>query len=143
MPSVDFAAWVTPDLDVTLAGHAYSCPPPSVASARVIVALAAISEVRMGLTLTPVDPEIQAIGDAQKIPLSDITLGVDLASAMEADGIDRDTIDRVGFYALHYWSRGKAMADAIATLLWDITKVGVTDTAPKVPSPTPSGPPTE
>ncbi|MGV8972914.1 MAG: DUF7426 family protein [Rhodoglobus sp.] len=142
MPAVDFTAWVTPNLDVTLAGHDYSCPPPSVADARLIVALAVISETQLGLVPSPPDPDVLALAESQTDSLQVVTLGREIVDAMTADGVDGDTIARVGFYALHYWARGKAMADWIAQLMWDTSSREVADTAPKARRRTKSGPST-
>lgn len=143
MPAVDFTAWVTPNLDVTLAGHDYSCPPPSVADARLIVALAVISETQLGLVHGPPDPDVLALVKAQTDALEVVTLGRKIVDAMTADGVDADTIARVGFYALHYWARGKAMADWIAALMWDTSAREVAGTVPKGRrSPSKNGPST-
>jgi len=117
-PSVDFTAWVEPDLDVTLGGVQYSCPPPSVAKAKIIVALAVVSEHRLGLVKDDPDPELVALTEAQDDPLAVITLGRDIYNRMVADGVTQITIDRVGYYALHYWARGKAQADWLAVAMW-------------------------
>ena len=118
MPSVDFAAWVEPNLDVTLGGRDYSIPPPNVAKAKIIVALAVVSEHQVGLVKGDPDPEVVAIVEAQTDSLAVITLGQELYDRMGADGVSQVTIDRVGYYALHYWARGKPQADWMATVMW-------------------------
>ena len=118
MGSVDFAEWVEPSLDVTIGGGQYSCPPPSVAKARIIVALAVLAEHRLGLAPGDPDPEIVALIDAQTDSLSVVTLGQPVYDRMVADGLTQMTIDRVGYYALHYWARGKAQADWLAAAMW-------------------------
>jgi len=137
-PSVDFAEWVTPNLDVTLSGVGYSIPPPSVAAAKVIVALAVLSEHRLGLVKGDPDPDIVAIAEAQETPMSVLTLGQPVVDAMETAGVDSATIDRVGYYSLHFWARGKAQADLLATLMWS-PDVEAADAGPKARRPTRSG----
>jgi len=130
-PSVDFAAWVEPNLHVTLNGVDYSIPPPSVAKARIIVALAVVSEHRLGLVKEDPDPEVVAIVEAQTDSLSMITLGQEVYDRMVSDGVSQVTIDRVGYYTLHYAARGKAQADWLAAAMWSPDVKDVTDTAPK------------
>jgi len=131
MPSVDFAAWVEPNLDVTLGGRDYSVPPPNVAKAKIIVALTVVSEHNLGLIKGDPDPEVVAIVDAQTDSLSMVTLGRDIYDRMVADGVTQITIDRVGYYALHYFARGKSQADWLAAAMWSPDVKDVTDTAPK------------
>jgi hypothetical protein len=37
---------------------------------------------------------------------------------MVAAGVHPQTIDRMAYYCVFYWARGKEYADAIAVLLW-------------------------
>jgi hypothetical protein len=142
MPSVDFAAWVEPNLDVTLGGRDYSIPPPSVDKAKIIVALTVVSEHNLGLVKGDPDPEVVAIVDAQTDPLAVVTLGRDIYDRMVADGVTQITIDRVGYYAMHYFARGKAQADWLAAAMWSPDVKDVTDTAPKAQKRSKSGPST-
>jgi len=134
MPSVDFTAWVEPDLAVTLGGEQYLCPPPSVAQAKIIVAIAVLSEHRLGLAKGEPDPALVELANAQTDPLPVLTLGRDVYDRMIADGVTQTTIDRVGYYALHYWARGKAQADFLAAAMW-----GTADAGPKARRPSKSG----
>ena len=118
MPTVDFAEWVEPNLDVALGGGQYSCPPPSVAKANIIVALAVLAEVRLGLVPGPPDADLVALVDAQADSLPVITLSRPVYDRMVADGVTQTTIDRVGYYAMHYWARGKVQADWLAAAMW-------------------------
>lgn len=131
-PSVDFAEWVEPNLLVTLGGRDYSIPPPSVADARIIVAFAVLAEHRLGLVKTESDPALLELANAQAEPLPVITLGRAVYDEMIADGVSDTTISRVGYYAMHYWARGKVQADWLAAAMWAPDKP-VTDTAPKAP----------
>lgn len=142
MPSVDFTAWVTPNLDITLGGHAYACPPRSVEQMKVVLAFAALAERGVGLTTAEPDPLLVELVNAQTEPLAALTLGRPIYDAMIADGIDIESIRRVGYYAMHYWSRGKELADLLAGLMWAPDSAEVESDAPKAPSPMRSGPPT-
>lgn len=131
-PSVDFAEWVEPNLTVSLGGREYSCPPPSVADARIIVAFAVLAEHRLGLVEGDPDAGLAELANAQSAPLPVITLGQAIYDAMVADGVSETTLGRVGYYAMNYWARGKARADGLASLMWAPDKP-VTDTDPKAP----------
>ena len=134
MPSVDFTAWATPNLEVTLAGHDYSAKPPSVAQAKVILAFAVIAEHGLDLVKGEPDPELVALTKAQKVPLAAVSLGQDVYDQMIADGIDQATTDRVGYYAMHFWARGKAQADWLAQAMWATPDTEeVTAATPKAP----------
>ena len=142
MPTVDFTAWVTPNLDVTLGGHAYSSPPRSVAEMKVILAFAALSEHALGIAKGEPDRELVELVESQTEPLAALTLGRPIYDQMISDGIDLDTVQRVGYYAMHYWARGKARADWLAGLMWAPEPVEVVARAPKARRRTRNGPPT-
>lgn len=115
MSAVDFAAWVTPDLVLTLGDGTYPVSPPSVEDAKLIIASAVRAEVRWGLAPGPVPPEVDeicaTIGDRHP------GLG-DQYDALVAANVDQSTIDRMSVYSVFFWARGKEYADSLATLLF-------------------------
>lgn len=142
MPSVDFTAWVTPNLDLSLVGRAYSVPPRSVDEMKVVLAFAAVAEHHVGIAKGDPDAELIQIVEAQTEPLAALTLGRPIYDQMIADGIDLETIQRVGYYAMNYWARGKARADWLAEIMWAPESAEVAEGAPKARRRTRSGPPT-
>jgi hypothetical protein len=141
MPSVDFAAWVTPNLEITLGGHAYSCPPRSVEQMKIVLAFAALSEHNIGVSPNAPDASLIEIVEAQTEDLAALTLGHEIYDRMIADGVDMVSIQRVGYYAMTYWSRGKERADLIAGLMWAPDAKAVEPDAPKARRRKRSGPP--
>jgi hypothetical protein len=131
MGAVDFSEWVAPDLELTLRGHTYPVCPPSGESAKMVLAAAVYAEVDLGLVEGEVPEEIQQILDG--IGDSHPALG-SVYDAMVADGHHQVNIDRVAYYAVFYWARGKGYADALAKLLWlprEIPSEGGGGAAPK------------
>lgn len=119
MGVVDFAQWAVPPLEVRLGGVTYMVPPPSVARARHLLALAAQSEIFLGLVKAEMPQDLQDVVDSLKDePLADVTLTPEIHKKMVENGLPAMTIDRVAYYALHYWARGKPRADALAALFW-------------------------
>jgi len=133
MTYLDFNAWATPNLNVTLAGHNYSAAPPSVEQMKVILAFAARAENDLQAEPGVLDPALDAICEAQKVPLAVVTLGQDIYDQMIADGIDQATTDRVGYYGIHYWARGKERADFLAEAMWTPKNEEAIAAAPKAP----------
>jgi len=115
MSAVDFGEWVAPDLKLELGGRTYSVRPPTVEAAKMILAAAVRGEVNLGLVKGEIPAEVQAILDS--IGDEHPALG-DAYSKMAADGVPALTIDRVAYYAVFYWARGKEYADTLAKLLW-------------------------
>ena len=131
MGAVDFSEWVAPDLTITLEGRTYTVRPPSVEAAKQILAAAVRGEVNLGLVKGEIPAEVQAILDSIE-PGVHPALG-EAYTAMVQDGIGSVTIDRVAYYAVFYWARGKEYADTLAKLLWlprDVEAAG-SDAAPK------------
>ncbi|TFD09824.1 hypothetical protein E3T26_14445 [Cryobacterium sp. TMT1-21] len=131
MGAIDFGEWVAPDLELKLGGRTYTVHPPTVEAAKMILAAAVRGEVHLGLVTGEIPPEVQAmldtIGDGHP------ALG-DTYAAMVADQVPAPTIDRVAYYAVFYWARGKEYADTLAKLLWlprDLTTGAVGESAPK------------
>lgn len=116
MGAVDFEEWVAPDLQITLGGRTYSVQPPSVDAAKKILAAAVRGEVKLGLVKGQIPAEVQRVLDAIG-PDEHPALGAAYAQ-MVADGVPAVTIDRVAYYAVFLWARGKEYADALAKALW-------------------------
>ena len=118
MGAVDFAEWAAPGLELTFGGRTYVVQPPSVAAGRQILAAAIRGEVALGWAPGPVPPEVQEVLDS--IGDNHPGLGRDVYEQMAADGVPQASIDRMAYYAVFYWARGKAYADALARLLWSV-----------------------
>lgn len=112
MSAVDFGAWAKPDLELLLGGRTFSVRPPSVAQARMVVALAVRFEV--GEERTP-----QEVRDVLATLPTDghPALGDTYDELVEA-GIDPVTLSRMGVYATLAWARGREYADAAAEIIW-------------------------
>lgn len=114
--AVDFSEWVAPDLVMPLGDRVYRVPAPSLRRAQKIIALAVRIEVRLGAVIGEIPAEVQEILDT-------IT-GVErpglgpVAQQMTDDDVAIETIDRMEYYAVCYWARGRQYADAVAVLLW-------------------------
>jgi len=131
--AVDFEEWVAPDLRITLGGRTYTVQPPSVDSAKKIIAAAVRGEVKLGLVKGEIPDEVQRVLDSIEVG-EHPALG-DAYAAMVSDGVAAATIDRVAYYAVFYWARGKEYADTLAKLLWlprELSPAGGSDAAPKV-----------
>jgi hypothetical protein len=115
MGAVDFSEWVAPDLEIKLGGNTYKVSPPSVEAAKMILAAAVRGEVKLGLVGGDVPAEIQEVLDS--IGTTHPALG-DVYDALVADGHPAINIDRVAYYSVFYWARGKEYADSLAQLLW-------------------------
>lgn len=135
MSAVDFDAWATPPLPLTLGGRTYTVQPPSVADAAKVLAMAVRAEVNLGMTGHTTLPEgVQSVLDTIG-PGEHPALGETYRELIEA-GVSDATLARMGYYATFFWARGKAYADDLAVLLWaprgteDATE-GAGDAAPK------------
>lgn len=118
-PTVDFTDWAQPDLVLTLGGRTYTVRPPSVDRARLLLAFVVRAEHRLGLVTGPLPRELEAVlVEVGETPLGVYTLGQDVYEQLVADGAAPVTIERMAYYALHYWARGQQRADAVATWLW-------------------------
>ncbi|WP_282946951.1 DUF7426 family protein [Cellulomonas endometrii] len=117
MPAVDFEEWAAVDgLTLTLGGRTYTVPPPSVRAMRQVLAAAVRAEVNLGLVKGEVPPEVQTVLDdigSDEHP----ALGP-VYDQLAAAGTPQVVVDRMAYYAVFYWARGKAYADALAKLLW-------------------------
>lgn len=115
--TVDFSAWAIPPLTLTLGARTYVVRPPSVGDMGKLLACAVRAEVNLGLVKGPITPDIQAVLDTIR-PTDHPALGAEVYEQMVADKQHPTAIDRMAYYAVLYWTRGKPYADAIATLLW-------------------------
>lgn len=132
MSAVDFGQWAAPDLEITLGGRTFTVSPPCVADARKVLAAAVRGEVNLGLVKGEIPDEVQQVLLAIK-PDEHPALGRAYGEMVDA-GIDAHTIDRVGYYAVFYWARGKRYADDLATILWAPRDLGAeqeADASPK------------
>lgn len=123
--TVEFSAWAVPPLLLTLGERTYSVRPPSVGDMGKLLAAAVRAEVNLGLVKGTVPEEVQTVLDTIE-PGTHPALGDDVYQQMVDDGQHPTSIDRMGYYAVLYWARGKTYADAIATLLWTPREVGGT-----------------
>lgn len=119
MATVSFTEWAAPDLVLQLGGGTYTVPPPSVAQAPQLLACCARAEVNLGLALGPVPEELEVLLQGlDDTPLGHISLTPKVYEQMVADGVAKTTLDRMAYYAMFYWARGKVLADALAEKLW-------------------------
>lgn len=131
MGSVDFTEWAEPNLDLTLGGKHYLVPPPSVDQAKQILACAVAFETATGLSKAALPDDVRAtVARLADTPIADLTLGAGVTAQLAADGASQLTINRMGYYGMFFWARGKARADAIALELWT-EREEVEDSAPK------------
>lgn len=115
--SVDFSQWAIPALPLTLGGRTYEVRPPCVADMRKLLACAVRAEVNLGVAKGPIPDDVQAV--LKTIGRDDHpALGKDVYDQMVTDGVHPTTIDRMAYYAVLYWTRGKTVADVYAAALW-------------------------
>ena len=115
MSAVDFEEWAVKGLEIVLGGRTYVVPPPSTKASGQLIAAAVRGEIHLGLKQGPVPEPVQAVLDS--IGDSHPALGT-VYQQMVDDGLHPATIDRVAYYAVFYWARGKEYADALASILW-------------------------
>ena len=108
MSGVDFAAWAEPNLILTLGGRTYTVRPPSVANAGKLLALAVRGEVELGLAKGPIPAGVQDVLDSIH-PDDHPALGK-VHAQLVADGVSPTTINRMGYYGIFYWARGKELS---------------------------------
>lgn len=120
MPAVDFGEWAAVDgLTLTLGEHTYMVPPPSVRAMRQVLAAAVRAEVKLGLVAGEVPAEVQAVLDDMSTD-EHPALGP-VYDQLAATNAPQVVVDRMAYYAVFYWARGKTYADALARLLWSPT----------------------
>jgi hypothetical protein len=120
MSAVNFSEWAIPALKLKLGGATYEVAPPDVERAKLILALTVRTEVGLGLAAGPMPEELDDVLASEEAmqPLGVITLGKGAYDAMLADRVPTATIERMAYYAMLYWARGKDRADAVAQALW-------------------------
>lgn len=115
-------------------------PPPTVDDARKIVAAAVRGEVRLGLVKGEIPDPVQRVLDTIG-PNDHPALGGTYQELVDA-GVPAATIDRMAYFAVFFWARGKEYADTLATILWtprDLSAEGSGGAHPKGSSPRPTG----
>ncbi|NHI16866.1 DUF7426 family protein [Microbacterium excoecariae] len=126
MTAVDFGEWAADGLTLTFGGRTYDVRPPSVEGAKQVLAAAVRGEINLGLIEGEIPDEVQqvlnSIGDTHP------ALG-SVYDELVRDGVDSATIDRMGYYAVFYWARGREYADKLAAILW--APRAIADGAPK------------
>ncbi|MFD6093973.1 hypothetical protein ACFWGN_17805 [Oerskovia sp. NPDC060338] len=115
--TVSFSEWAVPPLVLTLGDRTYSVRPPCVVDMGKLLACAVRAEVNLGVAKGPIASDVQDVLDTIG-PDDHPALGPGVYAQMVADGVHPTTIDRMAYYAVFYWSRGKGVADVYATLLW-------------------------
>ncbi|WP_020097384.1 DUF7426 family protein [Microbacterium sp. 11MF] len=129
MTAVDFEAWAAPNLEIKLGDRTYAVRPPSVEDAKLILALAVRGEVKLGMVKGKLPSEIDAL--IKTIPKDAHPALGDTYERLRQDGHPAATIDRVAYYAIFFWARGKAYADSLAAILWTPREVEGADASPK------------
>ncbi|MDT3331402.1 hypothetical protein Q9S78_12055 [Microbacterium sp. KSW-18] len=129
MAAVDFGAWAAPNLEIKLGDRTYEVRPPSVEDAKLILALAVRGEVKLGMVKAKVPTEVEAL--IKTIPKDAHPALGDAFERMRRDGHPAATIDRVAYYAIFFWARGKAYADSLAAILWTPRATEAADASPK------------
>ncbi|MEN0021988.1 MAG: hypothetical protein AAGC61_01815 [Microbacterium sp.] len=113
--ATDFTSWAVPNLELTLGERIFVVRPPSVDDMGKLLACAVRGEVGLGIVNGPIPPEVQGVLDS--IKGEHPALGATYHEMVAAE-VPATTIDRMAYYAVFYWARGKDYADRIATLLW-------------------------
>lgn len=141
MSAVDFAAWLEP-LVLKLGDRTYTVPIPTTADAKLLIASAVAGEVNLGLAKGPIPDEVEALLETVQ-PGDHPALTREVWQQMLDDGIPHDARNRMSYYAVFYWARGKEYADLLALALWgpEVAAAAEAVAAPKAPptSPPPSG----
>ena len=130
MPAADFGEWAIEGLDLTLGGRHYLVPPPSVAAMRQVLAAAVRGEVNLGLVDGPVPDAVQEVLNTIR-PGDHPAISPAVYRQLVDDGVHPATIDRMTYYAVFYWARGKTYADTLARILWQQAEDGEDVPAPK------------
>lgn len=113
--ATDFTSWAVPNLELTLGERTFVVRPPSVDDMGKLLACAVRGEVGLGIVNGPIPPEVQGVLDSIKDEHP--ALGATYHEMVAAE-VPATTVDRMAYYAVFYWARGKDYADRIATLLW-------------------------
>ena len=117
MSAVDFGEWAAVEgLTLTLGGRTYTVPPPTVGAMRQILAAAVRGEVNLRIVQGEIPAEVQEVLDTIG-PHDHPALGP-VYDQLVADDVPKLAIDRMAYYAVFYWARGREYADALARILW-------------------------
>lgn len=117
MTAADFESWAVPDLVLKLGERDYTVTPPSTEDLGKLLACAVRAELHLGIVKGTIPEGVQAVLDAIG-PEEHPALGSATHAQMVADGVHPETIDRMAYYSIFFWTRGKEYADRIAVLLW-------------------------
>ncbi|KRD51964.1 hypothetical protein [Microbacterium sp. Root280D1] len=117
MTASDFSSWAVLPLVLTLGERTYTVAPPNVGDMGKLIACAVLGEVKLGLADGPVPEQVQAVLDTIA-PDEHPALGEAVYAQMVADNVHPTTIDRMAYYSVFYWAKGKDYADGLALLLW-------------------------
>jgi hypothetical protein len=131
--AVDFTEWAAPALVLTFGGRTYQVQPPSVEGAKQVLAAAVRGEVKLGLVKGDIPAEVQEMLDTIG-PDDHPALGKDVYDRMVADGLPQATIDRMAYFAVFHWARGREYAETLAKILWlprETESAGAGGAAPK------------
>ena len=115
--TVSFSEWAVSPLVLTLGDRTYSVRPPCVVDMGKLLACAVRAEVNLGVAKGPIAGDVQGVLDTIG-PDDHPALSKPVYDQMVADGVHPTTIDRMAYYAVLYWTRGKTVADVYATALW-------------------------
>lgn len=132
MTAADFASWAVPDLVLTLGERDYTVPPPSVDDMGKLLACAVRGEVKLGIVKGPIPDDVQGVLDTIRTD-EHPALGQATYERVVADGVHPTTIDRMAYYSVFFWARGKEYADQLAVLLWGREEAEPAD--PEEPAP--------
>lgn len=132
----DFASWAIPDLIIPLRCadgelREFVVHPPSVADMGKLLASAVLGELKLGIVKGEIPPDVQDVLDSMNGEHP--SLGTAYQEMVDA-GVHGITIDRMAYYCVFYWTRGKEFADTIAVLLWareSLDDEGTDEPAPK------------
>lgn len=116
----DFASWAIPDLVIPLKCsdgelREFTVHPPSVGDMDKLLASVVLAEIKIGIAKGAVPPGVRAVLDT--IKGEHPSLGIAYQKMVDG-GVHPMTIDRMAYYCVFYWTRGKEYADSIAVLLW-------------------------
>jgi hypothetical protein len=112
-----FDEWAAPTLDISLGGHTYKIPGPTVAHEPIVRAVVAARYA--AIVGEPLPDEVQAVLDRSAgQSLAELVLGPDVLAQMEDDHVPAATVNRISTYAADWWEHGERYADTVASALW-------------------------
>lgn len=134
--ATDFATWAIPAFTMPLPGRdgvsrEFVIHPPSVDDSAKLVACAVRGEVKLGIVEGEIPAAVQEVLDTIG-PDEHPALGSAYQEMVDA-GVNPITIDRMAYYAVFYWTRGRDYADALALLLWGREEDGTVEAGESAP----------